>query len=172
MRSSVLRVYLYKDKNPKGYVFSPWTGERHRFSSTMELLLCLEGLMDERKSQRPTTELRGRVSLTAPEERKTRTEHRWLLLRWMCFFGTIPRGRGTSCGLKKGGKPSSEAFWSCWFSLITYCAARHRSGIRAITGDAREPVTWWSQTPGRCFFTWSAHRRRIAEAEVPVPQTL
>ena len=60
MRSSVLRVYLYKDKNPKGYVFSPWTGERHRFSSTMELLLCLEGLMDERKSPRPTTELRGK----------------------------------------------------------------------------------------------------------------
>ncbi|MBQ3095722.1 MAG: hypothetical protein IJC53_04755 [Clostridia bacterium] len=26
----------------------------------MELLLCLEGLMDERKSPRPTTELRGK----------------------------------------------------------------------------------------------------------------
>ena len=60
MRSNMLFVYCYQDKNPKGYVHSPWTGERHRFSSAMELLLCLEALMDERNSPRPTTELRGK----------------------------------------------------------------------------------------------------------------
>ena len=60
MRSNMLCVYCYQDKNPKGYVHSPWTGERHRFSSAMELLLCLEALMDERNSPRPTTELRGK----------------------------------------------------------------------------------------------------------------
>ena len=67
MRSNTIRIYYYQDKNPKGYVFSPWTGEQYSFSGTMELLLRLEALMDERNSPRPTTELRGKWELYRQE---------------------------------------------------------------------------------------------------------
>ena len=60
MRSKTLRIYAYQGKVPKGYIFSPWTGVQYCFFGVMELLLCLETLMDEKNVPRPSTELRGK----------------------------------------------------------------------------------------------------------------
>lgn len=59
MRSIMIGICRYANKNPMGYIYSPFFGEMRSFSSAMELLISLEGLMDDRKSPRSTTALRG-----------------------------------------------------------------------------------------------------------------
>lgn len=58
MRTSIIRIYSYRDKNPQGTFYNPYYGEEIVFENLTRLLLLMEDLMDEMGS--PQASIRAR----------------------------------------------------------------------------------------------------------------
>ena len=59
MRTSIVRVYSYQDKNLQGTFYNPYYGEEIVFENITQLLLLMEDMMDEMGSPQASIQARS-----------------------------------------------------------------------------------------------------------------
>lgn len=71
MRTSIIRIYSYDNKNLQGTFYSPYYGEEIVFTNLTRLLLLMEELMDEMDSPKASTISRKFIAEPKNLERQT-----------------------------------------------------------------------------------------------------
>ena len=65
MRTSVVRIHSYQDKNPQGTFYNPYYGEAIPFANLTRLLLLMDDMMNELDC--PQVSVRSRRFVTTPK---------------------------------------------------------------------------------------------------------
>lgn len=69
MRTSVIRIHSYQDKNPQGTFYNPYYGEVLPFENLTRLLLLMDDMMDELDCPQASVRSRRFVNTPKPAER-------------------------------------------------------------------------------------------------------
>ena len=67
MRTSMIRIYSYQDKNPQGTFYNRYYGEEIAFGNLTRLLLLMEDMMDQMDC--PQASVRSRRFCKGPKHR-------------------------------------------------------------------------------------------------------
>lgn len=59
MRTSIIRIYSYRNRNPQGTFYNPYYGQEVVFENLTQLLFTMENLMDEMGYPRASVQTRG-----------------------------------------------------------------------------------------------------------------
>ena len=59
MRTSIIQIYSYRDRNPQGTFYNPYYGEEVVFENLTQLLFTMENLMDEMGYPQASARTRG-----------------------------------------------------------------------------------------------------------------